>query len=267
MPKRRVVICTHASIYASLFIIRFLRSDDVEIVGIINSSRVLKKKETWLRSVYDLIQHSGISYALMLFFVTSLFDVVSLFGRLKAVSTIARQNNIDLLTTSDINRPECIHWLQEKKPDLIVSVFFNQIIGEEVTVVPTIAAINVHPSLLPDYRGVDPVFYMLLDKQQQGGFSVHYIAPDIDQGNIIRQQKVELSTTVLFSGYCRLFSRSADTVISIITSLTSTDVGQQQPSTGRYDSWPTSALVKRFKREGNRLISLKSYLKIARGID
>lgn len=262
MSKRRVVICTHASIYASLFVTRILEHSGIEVVGIVNSSRVLKKKESWLGSVLNLIQKTGVRYALMLFAITSVFDIVSLFTRLKSIGHISDKHGIEVFTTSDINRPECINWLRDKKPDLMISVFFNQIIGEEAVDIPEIASINVHPSLLPDYRGVDPVFYMLTDRKKEVGYSVHYIAQDIDGGNIIDQEVVTLDNAELFDTYSQLFSRAADTVATIIQRLEASDVGDPQMQSGRYDSWPTSKMIKEFKKQGNRLISLSSYLKI-----
>ncbi len=52
--------------------------------------------------------------------------------------------------------------------------------------------LNIHPSLLPKYRGLDTHKKVLLNKEKYSGCTVHYVTPEIDSGNIILQKKVKI---------------------------------------------------------------------------
>ena len=54
-------------------------------------------------------------------------------------------------------------WLQQKKPDLLVVIAYGKIIPQHILDIPTIAPINVHGSILPEYRGASPIQSVLLD--------------------------------------------------------------------------------------------------------
>lgn len=101
--------------------------------------------------------------------------------------------NVNLFTTKDINSKETISLIESQKPDLIVVANFNQILKKEIISIPKIGCINVHPSLLPDYRGANPIFWMFKNNEKVGGTTIHVIDEGIDTGNIVKQSKFNLS--------------------------------------------------------------------------
>jgi methionyl-tRNA formyltransferase len=54
-------------------------------------------------------------------------------------------------------------WLEKKKPDLLVVIAYGKIIPQHILDIPAIAPINVHGSLLPEYRGASPIQSVFLD--------------------------------------------------------------------------------------------------------
>ena len=80
------------------------------------------------------------------------------------------------------------------KPDIAITAAYGQILSDEFLAIPTRATINVHPSLLPAYRGATPVQSALIDGVQESGVSVLFTVKELDAGNIITQKKTNLGT-------------------------------------------------------------------------
>lgn len=80
-------------------------------------------------------------------------------------------------------------------PDLIVVSSFSRIIPREVISIPPLGVINVHPSLLPKYRGATPTFWVLINGEKETGVTVHFIEDEkIDSGRIITSSAVTVGT-------------------------------------------------------------------------
>jgi methionyl-tRNA formyltransferase len=80
-------------------------------------------------------------------------------------------------------------------PDLIVVSSFNQIIPLAIISIPIVGVINIHPSLLPKYRGATPTVWALLNGEKKTGITVHFIEDErIDCGRIIAQAKLNIET-------------------------------------------------------------------------
>ncbi|WP_347272941.1 formyltransferase family protein [Candidatus Kuenenia sp.] len=77
------------------------------------------------------------------------------------------------------------------KPDLLVSNNFLYLLPEQV--LKNYKAINLHSSLLPDYKGRTPVIQCILEGKQKTGYTIHYMSPEMDCGNILLQRKIPLS--------------------------------------------------------------------------
>lgn len=73
-------------------------------------------------------------------------------------------------------------------PDLIIVSSFNQIIPPNIISVPSLGVVNVHPSLLPKYRGATPTAFALLNGENETGVTAHFIEDEaLDRGRIIAQ--------------------------------------------------------------------------------
>ncbi len=82
--------------------------------------------------------------------------------------------------------------LKELEPDFIVLAAYGKILPRQVLQVAKIAALNVHPSLLPLYRGPAPMEWALLDGQKETGVTIIVMDEQLDSGNIIAQQKLTI---------------------------------------------------------------------------
>lgn len=85
-----------------------------------------------------------------------------------------------------------IDQLQNLVPDCVAIVAFGQLIPENLLRLPPLGFINVHPSLLPKYRGATPIQQALLDGETETGVSTMYLDKGMDTGDIILQVKTPI---------------------------------------------------------------------------
>jgi methionyl-tRNA formyltransferase len=78
--------------------------------------------------------------------------------------------------------------VRERAPDLIVVCGMVELLRRPVYSIPTLGAINLHPSLLPRYRGPDPLFWAYHDMDLAGGATVHLLDDGADTGDILFQE-------------------------------------------------------------------------------
>ena len=268
--KHRLIFCTYSSLYSSLVLSRLLQSEQIEVVGIINSTRVLKPSFNSLTGALRLIQTTGLSYSTYLFLITDLFRLLKPLSRLKTIHHIAKEKAIPLLDTVDINADDEVTFIKQLAPEFLLSAHFNQLIKPPL--LQRYTAINIHPSLLPNYKGVDPVFYALLANRSMLGVTTHLMDETFDTGKTLKQKCITTtSTDSVFSKNCQLFEAGTEIAIATIC-----EAGDNKESSrlmkykehqaigteadkADYDSWPNSQLTKQLKKQGRSLILLKEF--------
>ena len=117
--------------------------------------------------------------------------------------------------------------------------------------------INVHGSLLPDFRGCLPSFWYLYCGEKTGGATVHYMSAKIDDGDIIEQGSVDLSDCkTMFQEMKKTKALGGELMVKAIQKISDGTVKSRKNNTekGRYFTWPTVEQAKEFRRKGKRLI-------------
>lgn len=112
---------------------------------------------------------------------------------------IARTHNIPyyyMNNGSDINLQK---WVQGLGPDLMVVHSMSQLLKANIFTIPRYGTINLHPSLLPSYRGSNPWFWMYFNMDLNPGVTVHYIDEGEDTGDIIYQESFAMKLGTTFS--------------------------------------------------------------------
>ena len=79
--------------------------------------------------------------------------------------------------------------------DIIITAAFGQILPKELLEAPRLGCINVHASLLPQYRGGAPIHQAIIDGQDTTGVTIMYMAEKLDAGDIISQQEIVIEDT------------------------------------------------------------------------
>ena len=78
------------------------------------------------------------------------------------------------------------------KPDLIVTCAYGQIIPKELIDLPKYGCINIHASLLPEYRGGAPIHHAVIDGKDKTGITIMYMNEKMDEGDILFQKEIDI---------------------------------------------------------------------------
>ncbi len=112
----------------------------------------------------------------------------------REITKIAKENNITVFEPDKISRePDVIEKLKEMKPDFFVTFAFGQILSQEVIDIPKFATINLHASLLPEYRGANPIATAIIDGKKETGITTMKTVLELDAGDICLQEKIEIT--------------------------------------------------------------------------
>ncbi|MCP4220889.1 MAG: hypothetical protein GY765_40045 [bacterium] len=99
----------------------------------------------------------------------------------------------DVINTRKMSFAGMKEYILVNKIDLLVVHGYKRILPPAVFSAPHMGSINIHPSLLPEYRGADPSRQVLENGESTTGISCHYIDENIDTGNILARQAIDVS--------------------------------------------------------------------------
>lgn len=130
----------------------------------------------------------------------------------KSVRDLADSHGIPYIT-SDINLPENVSLVKEAEPDFILSFYYRNMIKAEILEIPASGALNLHGSYLPKYRGRVPVNWAVINGETETGATLHYMVEKPDAGDIVDQEKVEISFTDTAHD---VFAKVTDAAVTVI---------------------------------------------------
>lgn len=93
---------------------------------------------------------------------------------------------------SSLRDLEWVKKITALEPDLFVVASYGKLVPPSWLSLPRKAALNIHPSLLPKYRGAAPITWQILDGQKETGVSIAEVTPELDAGDIFCQLRVPL---------------------------------------------------------------------------
>ena len=109
-----------------------------------------------------------------------------------AVKTYALEKNLKILQPEKLKNPIFIEELRSVKADVQVVVAFRML-PEVVWNMPPLGTINLHGSLLPQYRGAAPINWAIINGEKQTGVTTFKLQHEIDTGNILLQEKIDIA--------------------------------------------------------------------------
>lgn len=109
------------------------------------------------------------------------------------VKRCALAHGIPVYQPARIRNPESVERLREENPDIIVVTAFGQILSKEILDLPRYGCINIHGSLLPQYRGAAPVQWAVIDGQREAGNTIMQMNEGLDTGDILLQESILLA--------------------------------------------------------------------------
>ena len=178
-----------------------------------------------------------------------------------ALSRIADHLGVPLLRTWRINDDHSRIDLAALRPEAAVMASFNQIVNAPTLRIPHHGFINIHPSRLPDYRGPEPVYWVIADGAEVTGISLHRAVPKVDAGPILAQAEIAVDPGDTSGTLTRrLVGAGLPLLGTAVTALledapgTQPDLhaGSYRPSVGhrRLDEAPSAEAAERMVRAG-----------------
>ena len=262
--KKKVVFCTYSSIYSSKVLEQLIVETDIDLVAIVNSTRVLRPSLNPIQGAITQLKTSGLRYSAYLFLITDFFKLMQPLLKFRKwplmhVHALAKFNHIPIIDTRDINSTQAIDFIENHKPDILLCAHFNQLLKEPIFSIKKMQCINIHPSLLPSYKGVDPVFFAMRDNVDEIGVTLHKMDENFDSGDILSQTAMKMdSTKSLLFNNCQLFEEGIKLALKWMKDdqfLVETTLKSKENNES-YDSWPSSKDVQGFKKSGKRLMRL-----------
>jgi methionyl-tRNA formyltransferase len=127
--------------------------------------------------------------------------------------------SIDIIECDSPNEDVVPEYIKDKEVDVIFN-FAPHILKKEILSSPKLMCVNRHASLLPKYRGVEPVFWAMLNNESNVGYSYHEMNEKIDDGKVIFQEEHDVSgTDTVYSLYKKLFNKSIEGFFNTLENL------------------------------------------------
>jgi methionyl-tRNA formyltransferase len=115
------------------------------------------------------------------------------------VKSLAEKFNIKIRQPEDVNDEKFVNYISDLKPDIIVTVAFGGYLKRSFRKIPKYGCINIHPSLLPKYRGSSPISFPILNGDNETGITIFKIVAKMDAGPILSQEKVNINNKINFT--------------------------------------------------------------------
>ncbi len=109
------------------------------------------------------------------------------------VKELATKLNIPVLTPTKMRDEALLERLKSEKADFFVVVAYGKILPKEVLDIPRLGCINIHASLLPEYRGAAPIQWCILDGKEKTGITTMLMDEGLDTGDILKQYEINIA--------------------------------------------------------------------------
>lgn len=264
----KFVLGTLPSVYSLYFLNYFLRVKKGQLHSIIVTNGPVVIDKHAINGAGDLgflLQRFGLTYVGFLLANQWLLSKVNTQSndptsqsKLWSLERLSREFSIDIYYSDNFNSQDTIDLINSLHADYFLINGCNQILSAQCLDQLKANAINIHPSLLPDDRGVDPVFQKLLRREYSYSTSLHKIIAGIDQGAIYLQFEHKNDNNNVYL--------EASMAHAILAAKILTEFSNTQPSVSEqakdikygYRSWPLKHEIDQFKRQKGKFLSKKS---------
>jgi len=143
-----------------------------------------------------------------------------------AVKEVALENNIPVLQPLKLRDESFIEELKSLNADLFVVVAFRML-PESVWSLPKKGTINLHTSILPNYRGAAPINWVLINGEKETGITTFFIDQQIDSGAIIQQERIDLTDkTTAAELHNILMNKGSNLLLNTLNSINTNSASQ-----------------------------------------
>ena len=108
------------------------------------------------------------------------------------VKEYALSQGLDVYQPTKMRDGSALEIVEKLQPELTVVAAYGRVLPEDILAVPPMGSINVHSSILPQYRGAAPINWAILDGCKETGVTIMHMAKELDAGDIICVKKTEI---------------------------------------------------------------------------
>jgi methionyl-tRNA formyltransferase len=174
------------------------------------------------------------------------------------VAEVARAHGVPVLTPRSPNEPDVIARLAALDADVVLSVSYRRLLGDALLALPRVAALNLHGSLLPAYRGRAPLNWVLVNGETRTGVTLHHMTSEADAGDIVAQEPLDIHPDdTALTLYGRMVKAGVDLLLQWCPAVLAgvaprqsqdharaTVVGRRRPEDGRVAwTWPARRIA------------------------
>lgn len=133
------------------------------------------------------------------------------------VKVLAEARNLPVIQPERLGDELFLKLFERLSPDVVVLAAFGQILPGSIIAAPVMGCINVHPSLLPKYRGAAPINWAIIRGEEKTGVTIMQMSDGIDEGDILLQKEVPIGAEENFGElHDRLSRLGAELLLSTI---------------------------------------------------
>ncbi len=141
---------------------------------------------------------------------------------LPKVAQWAQSSGIEVYAPENPNSETFITEIAKLYPDLFILSAYGHILGTELLRVPKLGGINIHPSLLPKYRGAAPIQRAIMAGEKKTGITIFFMDEKIDHGDIIFQKECAIEPDDNYGSVSsRLSTLGVESIVDVVRSIES----------------------------------------------
>ncbi len=122
-----------------------------------------------------------------------IIGVVTSPGMMDEMAQKAKEMGFQILQPEKVNGEKCIKEINSLNPDIFILAGYSSILKKKILSIPLMGAINLHGGKLPEYRGVAPINWQIINGEAMGGCAILFVDEGIDTGDIIAQEHYDIT--------------------------------------------------------------------------
>jgi methionyl-tRNA formyltransferase len=150
------------------------------------------------------------------------------------VKVFAEDAGIPVYQPDSVRDEAFLKIFREIAPDMVVLAAFGQILPKEIITLPPLGCLNVHPSLLPRYRGAAPINWTLIKGEEKTGVTIMMMDEGVDTGDVLLQDETDIAPDEIFDNlHDRLSRLGAEVLLRAVKGVAEGTIeGKPQDSSG-----------------------------------
>ena len=257
-----ITIFTNGNLFSRIILEEFLKNytSRIAVVVIISGDYYGNKG---LKALFNFSRVTSWVYVFYKIWTILMIKLLRIGNRssITSVDQLCDHLTIPIIRVADINEEFLFEKIKALNPTYLVSVSCPQLIRKKWLQLVDGKGINIHSSLLPQYGGLAPYFWVLANGEKETGITVHYLIKGFDKGNILSQVRINIEKGISsFMLFLKLCIQGQVILAEAFNKMEKGDLGvEQDHKKFTYYSHPTSSAYITIKKKGFSLFNLRDF--------